>query len=451
MKRLIPGSIAGRTLAVLLLGLMISHVLSLGLYFADRTTALLLTGGEHVGDRVATIDRIVERTQPSERARVVALAQDPRLRISLTPDSRIDSEQADGWQTRILRTALETYLDPADKQNYRLRYGRPEAVSSALGAGYQDAQVVDVSLQLSDGNWLNFTALVYPRDPLLSLRFILSMVIMIVAILVLSGIVVYQMAAPLRAFAQAAQRLGTDVHAPPLPEGGPREVRYATRTFNEMQARIRRFVEDRTQMLAAISHDLRTPIMRLRLRAEFVEDDEQRERTLHDLDEMERMIASTLAFARDDAATEAPETVDLVALVQRVCDDIEDAGLSVEFEGEGRLAYMCRPNALRRALANLVENAALYGHQARVDLLAQERALVVRIDDQGPGIPEAEQENVFKPFQRLEASRSRETGGTGLGLTVARTIVRAHGGDIHLENRPEGGLRVEVTLPRQRN
>jgi signal transduction histidine kinase len=448
MKRLIPDSIAGRTLAVLLLGLMISHVFSIGLYFADRTTALLLTGGEHVGDRVATIVRIVEKTQPSERARVVALAQDPRLRISLAAESGIDAEPADGWQTRILRAALEAYLDPADKQKYKLRYLGPEAVSTALGAGFQDAHVVDVSLQLSDGNWLNFKALVYPRDPLLSLRFILSMVIMLVGVVGLSGIVVHQMVAPLRAFALAAERLGTDVNAAPLPEAGPREVRHASRAFNEMQARIRRFVEDRTQMLAAISHDLRTPIMRLRLRAEFIEDDEQRERTLADLGEMEGMIASTLSFARDDAAREAPEPVDLVALVQRVCNSIEDAGLSVEFEGNGRLAYKCRPGALRRALSNLIENAAIYGTRAQVALVSAADAVVIRIDDDGPGILEEHMETVFQAFRRLEASRSRETGGTGLGLTVARTVVRAHGGDIRLENRPEGGLRVEVILPR---
>jgi signal transduction histidine kinase len=201
-------------------------------------------------------------------------------------------------------------------------------------------------------------------------------------------------------------------------------------------------------MLAAVSHDLRTPIMRLRLRAEFIEDDEQRERTLADLEEMERMVASTLSFAHDDATKEAPEAVDLVALVQRVCDGVEDAGLPVEFEGEGRLAYTCRPGALRRALANLIENAAIYGKRARVALASVADAFVIRIDDEGPGIPEDQMETVFDPFYRIETSRSRETGGTGLGLTVARTIVRAHVGEIHLENRADGGLRVEVILPR---
>jgi signal transduction histidine kinase len=178
-----------------------------------------------------------------------------------------------------------------------------------------------------------------------------------------------------------------------------------------------------------------------------IDDEDERERALADLDDMERMIASTLSFARDDAVDEARETVDLMALVQRVCDSLEDTGLQVEFASQGRIAYACRPTALRRALSNLIENAARYGERARVELLADERRIVVRIDDDGPGIPEDQIESVFQPFRRLDASRSRETGGTGLGLTVARTIVRAHGGDVRLTNRPEGGLRVEVSLP----
>jgi signal transduction histidine kinase len=448
LKRLIPDTIAGRTLGVLILGLTISHVLSIALYFTDRTTALLLTGGEHVADRVATIARVVEKTEPAARARVVALAEDPRLRISLTARSAIDSEQVDGWQARILRSALESYLGAAGEPDYKLRYEGSGAASKELGPEFRGAHVVDVSLPLSDGSWLNFTVPVYPRDPLLSFRFVLSMVVMIGAVFILSGIVVYQMVAPLRRFATAAHRLGIDVNAPALPETGPREVRQAAHAFNEMQQRIRRFVEDRTQMLAAISHDLRTPIMRLRLRAELIDDEEEQARALGDLEEMERMIASTLSFARDDAATQARETVDLMALVQRVCDSVEDTGLEVEFEGCGRLAYACRPGALRRALSNLIENAARYGSKAKVDLLTHDDAVVVRIDDEGPGIPEDQIEGVFEPFRRLETSRSRETGGTGLGLTVARTIVRAHGGEIHLKNRPEGGLRAEVILPR---
>ena len=169
---------------------------------------------------------------------------------------------------------------------------------------------------------------------------------------------------------------------------------------------------------------------------------------LSDLNEMEEMITATLAFAREEGATEPREVFDLNSLLQSVCDDFSDAGHTIAFEPEGRLPYAFRLVALRRAFTNLLGNALSYGTKARISIEEQPDAIVVRIDDTGPGIAEELHEEVFKPFKRLEASRSRETGGTGLGLTVARTIIRGHGGDIVLTNRPEGGLRVEVTLPR---
>jgi signal transduction histidine kinase len=225
-------------------------------------------------------------------------------------------------------------------------------------------------------------------------------------------------------------------------------VRKAAVAFNVMQGRIRRFVEDRTQMLAAISHDLRTPITRLRLRAEFVDDDEQRAKMLADLEEMEGMIAATLAFARDDAAREPRVRVDVASLVQGLVEDMAAAGGAASYTGPDTLVAEARPSALKRAVANLVDNGAKYGGAVRAYLSESPDEVVVTLDDDGPGIPEADHERVFAPFVRLETSRSRDTGGTGLGLAVARAAARAHGGDIRLANRPEGGLRVTLTLPK---
>ncbi len=252
---------------------------------------------------------------------------------------------------------------------------------------------------------------------------------------------------PLSVFAHAAERLGVDVNAEPLPEGGPSEVRRATHAFNNMQKRLRRFIQDRTQMLAAISHDLRTPITRLRLRAEFVDDDVQREKMLNDLDEMEAMIGSTLAFARDDAANEPVASVDIAAIVASLCGDHQAAGRDVTYNGPDGLEIMARPLAFKRAINNFIDNAVKYGKCAHVNLVPGTEELAIYVDDEGPGIPPSERERVFAPFIRLESSRSRETGGTGLGLTIARNAVRSMGGDVSLSNRPEGGLRVTVTLP----
>jgi hypothetical protein len=257
---------------------------------------------------------------------------------------------------------------------------------------------------------------------------------------------------PVRLLAAAADRLGRDVNAPPLEETGPVEVRTAAHAFNEMAARIRRFVADRTQMLAAIGHDLRTPITRLRLRAEFMDDDEQRRKMLADLDEMEQMIAATLAFARDDAAAEPASPIDIAALCRTVADEAADArpelAEAISYSGPERLVVRARPVALKRAMANLVTNALAYGGAARLTLSPPEGGAVrLAVEDDGPGIPASEMENVFAPFRRLEGSRNRETGGTGLGLTITRNILRAHGGDVTLRNRPGGGLTAVASLP----
>lgn len=455
MKRWIPDTIATRTLLVLIVGLALSHAISVTLYVTDRTSALAFSGGEHISERIATIDRLIRNASEGERQRLVELADDPRLHVTRTPTSALDDQPQNDWQAGVLRDALIAHLNPDGARVVRLKnmgmmeVGRMHARPEAGAMGDATLETMMVSLPLADKSWLNFSAPIETPEPFWSLRFGLSMAVMLLAVAILSALVVHHLTKPLSIFARAAQRLGVDVKAPPLPERGPAEVRQATQAFNEMQSRIRRFVEDRTQMIAAISHDLGTPITRLRLRAEFVEDDEQRRKMLADLDDMEKMVFSALSFARDEAAYEPRATVDLRTLLQRVCDDADDAGHSVALEtGDAAVPFGCRPVALRRAVSNLIDNAIKYGRQARVSLTQEADAILITIDDNGPGIPRDRRDDVFKPFHRLEQSRSRETGGTGLGLTVARTIVRAHGGDISLSNRPEGGLRVVVTLPR---
>jgi signal transduction histidine kinase len=271
---------------------------------------------------------------------------------------------------------------------------------------------------------------------------------MALGILIVSILMVRSVTAPLRTLAGAAHRIGIDIAAPQLPEQGPREVRQAARAFNDMQARIRRLIDDRTQTLAAVSHDLKTPITRLRLRAEFIRDQEVRRTIDGDLDEMERMIDSTLAFLRGDATGEESKFVDVGTILQTLCDGLADAGRDVALSGDRHATLRCKPLAIKRAFSNVIDNAVKYGTRARVAVHDKAQEIVVTIDDDGPGIPEDEQKKVFDPFYRVEASRSRETGGTGLGLTLARTVVCAHGGDIVLQNREAGGLRVIVSLPK---
>lgn len=251
---------------------------------------------------------------------------------------------------------------------------------------------------------------------------------------------------PIRVFADAAERLGRDPGAPPLEVHGPAEIGVAARAFNDMQGRLRRYVEDRTAMVGAIAHDLRTPLTRLRFRIESLPED-QRRKYAADLDQMEEMIADTLAFVRDATRPGERTPLELSSLVESLCDEMAETGSHTQVERGEKVIVEGDPMALRRLISNLLENAVKFGGQARARVFADAGNAIVEIDDDGPGIPPADSEKVFEPFYRREPSRSRETGGIGLGLAVVRSIARGHGGDVNLINRLGGGLTARVQLP----
>ena len=254
---------------------------------------------------------------------------------------------------------------------------------------------------------------------------------------------------PLQNFKAAAERLGIDLQTTPQAVVGPSVVREAALALNKLQQRIQELIRDRTQVLAAISHDLRTPITRMKIRTQFVADDEARLNFESDLAEMEQMINDTLTFAREDAATEQKKKIDLVSLVQTLCDDMQDMGHAVIFQTKlTRVPFSGRLLGLKRALNNLLGNAARYGKHVEVSLSTRGKSIVMHIMDDGPGIPEADLQRVFEPFYRAEQSRSRDTGGSGLGLAITRDIIKAHDGKIHLKNRKPHGLIATVIFSR---
>jgi signal transduction histidine kinase len=229
---------------------------------------------------------------------------------------------------------------------------------------------------------------------------------------------------------------------------GTIETRQAARAFNDMQIRLRTLIDNRTRLLAAISHDLRTPLTLLRLRAETVENHQERDKMLATIGEMDSMIGMTLQFARDEGTSEPRKQVDLTAIVRGVVDEMSGAGFPVQMGTAAPILYKCQPAALKRAVRNLLDNAVKYGTSGCAEIHVAERSIEISIDDDGPGIPEVELGRVLEPFYRLEESRSRETGGVGLGLAIAQAIAQAHGGTVTLLNRPVGGLRAKIVLPR---
>ncbi len=442
--RLWPRSLAARTASVLLVGLIIVQAAGLAIHAFDRIDLQRLAQEREIAVRVMNIYRTVMMTPPDQRETVLEeLRRSPDLSAELVqhPPTE-DVPDALPFQQRLMRVNLNLVPLMGVPRWHGLRILEDPG-----------NHLVVVGLRLpSDDDWLNVSVRVQPPRPWHSPTFLAAFLLMTAVAAGLTVWAVRRLTAPVRTLAAAAEALGRDVNAPPLPENGPLEVATAAVAFNTMAARIRRFVEDRTELLTAIGHDLRTPITRLKLRAEFVEDDEQRGKMLGDLEELEAMVSATLAFGRDARTTEPVSSLDLAELLRTLLDEAGDARPDLveklSYDGPPHQTAHGRPLALKRALANLVSNAVNYGGGARFRLHPPERGmLVIEVEDDGPGIPPGELERMFEPFHRGEPSRSRETGGVGLGLPIARNIFRAHGGDVTLANRPMGGVRATVTLP----
>jgi len=308
-------------------------------------------------------------------------------------------------------------------------------------------RVFDVTVTLPDGDQAIFRTIAPRTGPRLPRQIFLELGILAAAL----GAVLYAMTRtitrPLGDLARAADEMGRGASSTPLQERGARELRRATRAFNSMQERLRRYLDSRTQVLAAMSHDLRTPLTRLRLRVESIDDEQLRQRCIEDLEEMSSMVRGALGVFRGLNDEEAPVPVDINALALELQRQHAEVGGEVSLVGRAHSPYVAKPLALKRCLGNLVQNAIRHGVRAAIHI-EDGKELVLRVCDEGPGIPEDALEKVFEPFFRLESSRNRDTGGTGLGLSIARDIAQAHGGSLTLRNRDSGGLQATLTLPR---
>ena len=465
MSWLLPKSLFGQTLLVLVAGLIVSLLVGSWIYTLDREQAVRAVGGFSAAQRITNLVKLVQDTPHEWRERIVAGLSDQTFQVSLSAQApALISDHQEGAVAEAIKEFLVDQLSLAPGQLPRVSasvpdtplFGGPHPMMGrgpmmhglhGFGGfgGFRDLQV---AVPLLDGQWLTFTTALPESGSGFSRQFLLSMGIMAIVILAVSVWAVRRVTAPLAAVSAAAERLGNDLNALPMPETGTIETLQASRAFNTMQARLRSLIENRTRMLAAISHDLRTPLTLLRLRAENVENPQDRDKMLATIAEMDSMIGATLQFARDEAATEMLRPTDMAALVQSIVDDMADAGMPVKMEPVEPVVYDCRPDALKRAIRNLLDNAVKYGKAARVAIQTVPKAVEIVIDDEGPGIPEQELSRVFDPFYRLEGSRNRETGGVGLGLAIAQSIVQAHRGALLLSNRATGGLRTRIVLPR---
>jgi signal transduction histidine kinase len=463
LRRLVPHSMLAWFALVLAAGIALSLITVSAFHAFNRDEAVAALEDLRAAERIAAAARFLDHSAPVLRPVIAESISGSSLFIAATPASMIERVEPPDNRTARLRDVIAARLIDMRWREVRVDYGigpddgsdhiwwwlpslwSDERRKSDEILSLQDqGQTFTVALQLMDGTWLNFSFASVKSLPFSSWSHLLALGAGIAAVMVLGVAAMRLITQPIKSLATAAEELGRGARPSDVPEAGLDEVRQAARAFNRMQHRIRRMIEDRTQMIAAISHDLRTPITRLRLRAEFVEDAEEQHKMLADLDQMEAIIKSTLAFAREDSDSEPTAPVDLRALLLEVAESHPPARVAPG----APCALRGRPVALRRCFNNLVENAIRYGGNVEIAIRDLPDAVEVTIDDAGPGIPEERLKDVFRPFVRLEESRNRDSGGAGLGLAIARSVVLAHGGAITLGNRKGGGLRATVRLPK---
>jgi signal transduction histidine kinase len=438
LRRLLPADLRGQVAGILFLGLALSQLMAALLYVVLLPRWQMVLRPDVAAARIGMVVRLLESVDPSQRAGFAHLWSDQSFQLTYgAAHTKPGGHFATGPEYSALRDeiAAKSHKNRADVWvGSGARQSVPDStqVGVTLGAG----GVLEV---------LTFIGLEHRLGLVAQVGLGAFLVFATAGLWIWLTLVVN---VPLTRVAQAAERVGVDINAPVLAEQGPAQLQRVIRAFNDMQLRLQRLLSDRMLMLGAISHDLRTPLTRLRLRVESDRAATEKQKMLRDIESMEHMVASTLLFIRGVDDAEPHDTVDLASLLQTACDMVSDLGGTVEFVGATRSRYHCKPQALLRALTNVIMNATKYGQRARVTLARMPGSgFVVDVEDEGPGISDAEKCRVFEPFYRSEAAREVDSQGMGLGLAIARSVVLGHGGTIDLLDRKPRGLLVRIVLP----
>jgi signal transduction histidine kinase len=471
--RLWPRSLFGRLLISVLAAVFLAQALAFTLVARERNRFVAEGTVREWSRRIVDLTYALQVLGPEERALARARLErwplEGRPPLPPPPDESRESFVQGGApparEVSVLTPLSAANFPRALEQQVQLQLGpdyhvavsptkrvaeRVISVTRQPPEGYElGGRLYDVSVGLPDGDTLTFRVAQGRRGPPLPRNLVVNLLMLTIATAIVLYIVARSITRPLSDLARAAEAVGRDVNQPALKERGAQELREAARAFNTMHERMHRYVDSRTRVLAAMSHDLKTPLTRMRLRVETLGDTDAQERFGRDLDEMEGMVRGALALLKNLSDDEAAVAVDMNALLATLQSEFAEVGASVQVRGRARSPVIGKPQALKRCLTNLLSNAVHFGTRATV-VVEDGAALTLRVRDEGPGLPAEELERVFEPFYRVESSRNRDTGGTGLGLSIARDIAQAHGGSLVLHNLPERGLEAVLTLPRVR-
>ncbi|QND56357.1 ATP-binding protein [Mesorhizobium huakuii] len=465
MRRFLPQTLPVWVLLIVIAGLLISQVATLYIVSRDRAVANDVVDLYRLNDRAFSLVQLMSNATPEERKATAAglfnatyaltVSDTPAVTSSIAGDDEL-AELEDILVGRLSKfgvTDARVRRDPATREADDAStvsgpdIGQVERDLLVLAADFAQSDKLTASLRFADGQWLNFTEPITPVGPILSFDSLPLYSLIAGLVVIMSIWSLRRLTAPYRMMETAVNRIGKDLKSPPIAESGSREVQAAARAINAMQKRLREYVEDREHLAAALAHDLRTPMTRMRLRLELLRKSAVREALAHDLADVESIASSVIDFATFEVNEEKTERIDFWSFVESIADPYPEVSFDNDDTRSRGLICIARPVALRRCVTNLVQNAVTYGKKAHLSLHRSDGTITLTIRDEGPGIPQAQIDAVFGSFVRLEQSRNRQTGGLGLGLTIARNIARAAGGEIRLSNHPDGGLLTELRLP----
>ena len=443
----LPSSLFARMALILLAGLLAAQSLSLWLHWGERATVVTEARGLHMADRIAEAIRALEADQSPGHRNAIARLQSDDLRIAPIGENQVSPHSPRGQIHSTIAARL------GSEREIRSQGGMGGGMGTGFGAGMgrtqQDSGQRSFDVRLKNGQWVRIEASLKPSAPALPNDFYVHLLVSLGIIVLVVMLVVRQATKPLQQLAQAADNLGQDLDAPSLPETGSAELRTAAQAFNRMRDKIKRLIDERSRALAAVSHDLRTPLTRLRLRSELIDDERLREQMSADLDAMAQMIDATLDYLRGLRDSEPVRPIDIDALLESLAEDSAALGRPISIEGKAWSSYPGRLSALRRGIQNLIDNAFKYGTAPRLRIEDSPDVLRVIVEDDGPGIPPEALTRVTEPYYRPDAARASSTGGVGLGLSIVKDVALLHGGELRIANRPQAGVQAILELPRK--